>query len=205
MKKKIIYGVFAVLFLCSFYYASVNNYQYVINAMGGIRVGLGGTYSAGNLTVKSGSKIHKVDSITVDNMTTPTLFKLWSNNTQLIPDIPAAGYIDLNTVYGRLLPDTVHHAANYTLGASDVYKEQHCNKATSIVITVPVNFTDMPVGSTMNFYGEGAGIMVFKFGNGSNVIRVSDKDSTASSRKGQVIGLRKEAANKYFLYGTLTD
>jgi hypothetical protein len=108
-----------------------------------------------------------------------------------------------STLYVKLIPDTVQHTSNYTLQASDVYKDQHCLKATSILITVPQNFSDMPVGSTLNFFGEGAGIMVFK--KGANVVFISESDSIATARKGAVVGLKKIATNKYFLYGSLLD
>ena len=105
-----------------------------------------------------------------------------------------------STFYALHSPDTVQHTSNYTVGASDWPKDQHCLKATSIVITLPTNLTEWPVGGIMNFYGEGAGIMVFKGG-----IKISDSDSIATSRKGQVVSVKKLAASKYFLIGPLTD
>lgn len=108
-----------------------------------------------------------------------------------------------STLYSRLQPDTVQHTANYTVAASDWGKDQHCNKATSIVITLPNNLTAWPTGGVLNFYGHGAGIMVFK--KGTSVVFISDKDSIATSRKGQVVSVKKIAANKYFLVGPLTD
>jgi hypothetical protein len=103
----------------------------------------------------------------------------------------------------NLVPDTVQHTSSYTLQASDVSKEQMCLKTTSILITVPLNFTDMPIGSNLNFWGEGAGIMVFVKAGG--VTFISPLDSIASFGKGDVIGLKKIAANKYWLYGNLTN
>lgn len=110
--------------------------------------------------------------------------------------------IDNATVFTKLAPDTVQHTANYTVAASDWGKDQHCLKATSILITIPANLTDWPVGGVMNFYGEGAGIMVFKK---SSTVFISDKDSIATSRKGQAVTIKKIATNKYFLVGPLTD
>jgi hypothetical protein len=114
-----------------------------------------------------------------------------------------ANTIDGDLTYVLLQPDTVQHTASYTVAASDWPKDQHCLKATSIAITLPANLTDWPVGGVMNFYGEGAGIMVFK--KASGVTFISDTDSIATSRKGQAVSVKKLAASKYFLVGPLTD
>lgn len=120
--------------------------------------------------------------------------------TQLNAKPDTTGQVDGSTIYSMLAPDTVQHTSNYTVAASDWAKDQHCLKATSIVITLPINLTEWPVGGIMNFYGEGAGIMVFKGGT-----KISDSDSIATSRKGQVVSVKKLAASKYFLLGPLTD
>ena len=57
-------------------------------------------------TVVGGSKIIQQDSVITDNTTTPTLFKMYSGATQLIPDIPTAGQVNLNTII-TLQSDTI--------------------------------------------------------------------------------------------------
>jgi hypothetical protein len=103
----------------------------------------------------------------------------------------------------KLLPDTVNKAASFTVSITEVNKDVHCWKATSIIITIPQNLSDWTVGGYINFEGWGAGIMVFK--KGTNVVFISDKDSIASSRKGQIVTVKKLATNKYALFGQLTD
>jgi hypothetical protein len=119
------------------------------------------------------------------------------------PVIKSGQYIDSDDYYVLLSPDTVQHTADFIVAASDWGSEQHCLKTTSIAITIPPALTDWPIGGVMNFWGEGAGIMVFKKGVG--VAFISDTDSIATSRKGQVVTVKKIATNKYWLVGPLTD
>lgn len=168
---------------------SSNKSRYVYNFAGGITVG--GTYATNDFN-------EKIDSIRIIGGTAYIY-----NGADTIPVYtPVADQIDNATVFTKLAPDTVQHTANYTVAASDWGKDQHCLKATSILITIPANLTDWPVGGVMNFYGEGAGIMVFKK---SSTVFISDKDSIATSRKGQAVSIKKIATNKYFLVGPLTD
>ena len=122
----------------------------------------------------------------------------------IAPTIAAGQYIDADDQYVQLAPDTVQHTSNFTLASTDVDKDIYClETTTACVITIPLSFTDMPIGSTLNFYGEGSGIMVFKAAAGVNLH--SDTDSIASSRQHQVVGLKKRGNNYYILYGPLTD
>ena len=177
-----------------------NWYRYQMKLHGGVKVG-NTVVSTG--VSKTGSFLLPVDSITTDNVTTPTVYKIYNGDTQLAPDIPSGSQGNLSEYAVMLLPDTVQHTDHYTVAASDYPKEQMCLKAASIAITIPPDLTDWPVGGTMNFWGEGAGIMVFK--KGAGVTFISDTDSIATSRQGQVVSVRKIATNKYFLVGPLTD
>ena len=198
MKKLLI---FLIVVSLSGTLAAQNWYQFLTVFHGGIKVGNTVKKTGAN---KTGSLLLTIDSIRTDNTTTPTLYKVYRNNTQLIPDVPAGGYEDAATIFGKLLPDSVQHTANYTLALTDANKDNYCVKATSIVITIPANASvAVPIGTTFNFYGEGAGIMVFKAA--ANVHLHSDKDSIATSRIHQVVGLKKRGLNYWILYGNLID
>lgn len=111
--------------------------------------------------------------------------------------------VNANLIFLKLAPDTVTKTANFTVSATEVNKEVHNWKATSLVITIPQNLSDWPVGTYITFEGWGAGIMVFK--KAAGVTFVSEKDSIATARKGQHVTVKKLAANKYGLIGPLTD
>jgi hypothetical protein len=197
--KKII-GILIFVMMCGVISAQVskpNWYRYLLAANGGLKIGNTVEKSTDN---KVGSLLLLVDSVTTNNVTNPTVFKLWRNGVEITPSIPAGGQIDGATFYSKLQPDTVQHTSNYTVSASDWGKDQHLNKATSILVTLPTNLAEWPIGGVMNFYGMGAGIMVF---SGGTII--SDKDSIATSRKGQAVVVKKIAASKYILIGPLTD
>lgn len=79
--KKLIIILITILFTVTLY--SQNTLRYELQARGGIKVGMNGTYSGGTFTVNPNSKILDIDSITVDNMTTPTIYKFWKAGTQV--------------------------------------------------------------------------------------------------------------------------
>lgn len=188
--KRLITFLISVMLVCSLVGQSGNRSRYVYNFAGGITVG--GTYNTQDWN-------ERIDSIRVISEE----IYIFSGGDTLSYYMPVAGTIDNATIFSKLVPDTVQHTANYTVAASDWRKDQHCLKATSIIITIPQNLTDWPVGGVMNFYGEGAGIMVFK--KASGVTFISDSDSIATSRKGQAVSIKKIATNKYWLVGALTD
>lgn len=103
----------------------------------------------------------------------------------------------------KLLPDSVQHTANFTLAASDVGKDMYCTENGPQVITIPLNFSDMSISSTLNFYGSGTGPMIFKGASGVHIF--SRNDSIASGGAGDVIGMKKRGANNYWIYGNLQD
>lgn len=103
----------------------------------------------------------------------------------------------------KLLPDSVQHTTNFTLAASDVGKDIYCTENGPQVITIPLNFSDMTIGSTLNFYAVGTGPIIFRGAAGVHLF--SELDSLASSAAGQVFGLKKRGANNYWPYGPLTD
>lgn len=198
--KKILLLFFGILLTGVIAAQNQNWYRNLMKFHGGVKIGNTVVSTGAN---KPGSLLLTTDSVTTDNVAAPTLYKVYRGGTQLTPDIPASGGIDISTFFSKTSPDTVQHTANYTVTASDWTKDQHCNKATSIIITLPPSLTEWPIGGVMNFYGHGAGIMVFK--KGSGVVFISDKDSIATSRKGQAVTVKKLAASKYFLVGPLTD
>ena len=117
---------------------------------------------------------------------------------------PIAKRLNGSTVYVTQIPDTVQHTSNFTLALTDVNKDLYCIKATSIAVTVPTSASvAIPIGTTINFYGEGTGIMIFKAASGVHLH--SDKDSIASSRIHQVVSLKKRGNNYWILYGAITD
>lgn len=166
---------------------------------GGIATGLTSPFTLGGTSVTAtGLQLNYSNTLTSNIQTQINEKEARIDSTVAV----LADSISLKSVASMLAPDTVQHTANYTVAASDWGKDQHCLKATSILITIPANLTDWPVGGVMNFYGEGAGIMVFK---ASGVTFISDSDSIATSRKGQAVSVKKIATNKYWLIGTLTD
>jgi hypothetical protein len=118
-------------------------------------------------------------------------------------NMPTVGENSLTTIFAALRPDSVQHTANYTVATSDIYKDQMCLKATSIIITIPLNLSTWPIGAWMNFLGEGAGIMVFK--KASGVRLVTPLDSIASFGKGDMISIKKIGTNAYMGTGNLTN
>lgn len=106
------------------------------------------------------------------------------------------------TVFVKLVPDTAHYTNAFTLQASDANRWIGVNKATFVDITLPPDASvTIPVGTTINFVQEGAGIMVFKAGAG--VTLYSFKDSIASDGINSWVGVYKWATNKYRIYGNI--
>ena len=93
--KKTVLILIAIIFAASV--SAQHTFKNEVQAQGGIKIGLNGTYSGRTFTVNPNSKIKLTDSITVDNLLTPTRFKLYSGATQLIPDVPIAGQVNLST------------------------------------------------------------------------------------------------------------
>jgi hypothetical protein len=191
--KKVVIGLMVLILLTGFY-AGVNKLRYVQHMYGGISVGGGST----RYTANDPNEV--IDSIRVIGGQA----YIYSGGDTIPVYIPVANYDDIYDYVPKLIPDTVQKTSNFTLALTDANKDLMCVKATSIVITIPANGTvAIPIGTTLNFYGEGAGIMVFKAA--ANVHLHSDKDSIATSRQHQVVGLKKRGANYWVLYGSLTD
>jgi hypothetical protein len=105
----------------------------------------------------------------------------------------------------KLVPDTVQHDADFTLALTDLNKDVYCLKATpKMTITIPTTASvAIPIGSTFNFYCEGASLLHFHAASGVSLH--SDMDSVTTSRIHQVVGLKKRGNNYWILYGPLTD
>lgn len=201
MKKLIPFFIIVCLVSLALVAPTTNWWRYIMIAHGGLKIGRTVESSSTN---KAGSYVLKIDSVTTDNTTTPTLFKLYHAGVQLIPDIPVGSQIDGATVYTKLQPDSVQHTAAYTVGASDIFKDQMCIKATgSMAITIPANLTEWPVGTWMNFLQEGGAILVFK--KASGVRFAFPKDSIATAYKSGTVSIKKIGINAYYGVGSLTD
>jgi len=182
----ILIGVFLVNTLWS---QTSNTFKYEIKALGGVTIGP--TATAAKATITSA-------------ILSGTTVSLYNGTTQYSVGVAPADQEDASLIFGKLLPDSVQHTSNFTLALTDANKDLYCVKGTSIVITIPANASvAVPIGTTFNFYGEGAGIMVFKAA--ANVHLHSDKDSIATSRIHQVVGLKKRGLNYWILYGNLID
>ena len=199
MKKLLI---FLIVVSLSGTLAAQNWYQYAVYLHGGMKVGNTVKKTGAN---KTGSYLLQIDSITTDNVTTPTKFKLYDNNTQLIPDVPSGGYEDAALIFSKLLPDTtVVKTSNFTLALTDASKLIVGTKATSLIITIPANATAaIPIGTTINFVQGGAGILRFK--EAANVNLYSKKDSIATGGIWSWAALYKRGTNNWVLYGDIID
>ena len=168
---------------------------------GGAEVPTSGTVDTTFLSTRIDSMLNKADTVTILDPYATTL----EVRDEIADSLNAfrTNAEEGSTFYALHAPDTVQHTANYTVAASDWRKDQHLNKATSIVVTIPPDLTEWPVGGIMNFYSFGAGITVFK--GGAGVVLVSPLDSIATSIGKQDVSVKKIAANKYKLIGPLTD
>lgn len=153
----------------------------------------------------SGTHIKVVDSLTVNNTTTPTLFKVYSGATQLNPDVPSTHYIDNATVFVKLLQDTVSFTAETkTLALTDAGKIVYCSNADFQEITIPANGTvAFPVGTIITFINNGPGIV--RLTPAATVVRKSVLDSTTMNTVNQTYQIIKRATNKWYFIGDFKD
>ena len=166
-----------------------NSFKYVIKAKGGI-----------TNTLK-GLDADKIDSAKVSG----GAVKFYQGATQLIPDIPAAGYDDIyDYVARKYLTDTLLITdAGYTLVLADAGRYIRTYHATSVNIIVPPN-TDvaLPVGTVINFVSTLGSI---NFVTGSGVTFNSELDSLNVANKGGGATLVKRATDKWDLVGSLLN
>lgn len=188
MKKAFIFLI-VILITNAIIAQTSNSFKYVINAKGGI-----------NVSLKAASA-DKVDSVKVSSGS----FKMYQGATQLVPDIPAGSLIDNDTVYAkRDIVDTVHLTGSRAIPLT--YRGQWISvtKATEARIYIPADTAvNFPVGTVINFSMDGAGIVHFVKGTG--VVFQSVKDSVCINSQNGVVTIVKRAANKWRLFGTLTD
>jgi len=98
--KKAITFLIALLITCASQAQTENSFKYVIKAKGGI------------INAKQGLAADKIDSTKVSD----GAYKLYQGETQLTPDIPAGGYVNLNTIVPLLSDTTLYFAINIGLG-----------------------------------------------------------------------------------------
>jgi hypothetical protein len=200
--KRIILFLIGFLIVGALNAQSSNWYRYQFKLHGGLKVG--NTIESTGVT-KTGSLLLVTDSITTDNLTTPTLFKIYSGATQLIPDIPAAGSLQLFDYAVRKYADTLLVTdAAYTLVLADDGRIIRANRASQVTITVPP-YSDVafPVESVINFKMDAAGIVTFKAGSG--VVLDSKNDSLSINVTHGWATLIKRAEDKWDLFGDLQD
>lgn len=150
----------------------------------------------------SGTNIVVQDSTTTDPDGKLTFFIGGSSDTASL-HINAADQIDLNTIYVKLLPDTTNNTHRvYVPVLTDAGNNVFCDSLFT-AIELPIDATvAIPVGSTITFYGR-AGLMKFSVEGGGS-LRAA-QDSVTSDFAGSVVGAYKEAANKWWIYGQLTN
>jgi hypothetical protein len=188
--KKII-GILIFVMMCGVISAQTSNtFKYVIKANGGIT------------NTKKGLADDKIDSTKVSG----GYYITYQGADTLPPRLPASGGIDATTIYSKLQPDTVQHTSNYTVGASDWGKDQHLNKATSILVTLPPALTEWPIGGRMDFYSFGDGITVFHAGSGVTLISDTTSSILCATKRGkQDCSVKKIATSKYKITGPVND
>jgi hypothetical protein len=113
-------------------------------------------------------------------------------------------YVTLFDVAMKLYPDTaLVTAAVFRPNLTHLNTYIRVNRATQVIVYLPPDTTvNFPIGSTLNFKMDNAGIVTFK---GSTSVVESKKDSTTINFKGGWVTAIKRAANKWELVGDLTD
>lgn len=183
-------------------FQTINWFRYAFYFNGGIKVG--NVPSTG--TNKTGSKLILIDSITTDNTTTPTGYAVIGHaGDTLNPIFSNAGYVDLGTVFVKLLiTDTLHVTTGRNLLLTDAGKWISATNATESRIRIPADTTvNFPIGTVINVSMDGTGLVHFIKGTG--VIFQSEKDSVCINTQYGVATLVKRAVNKWRLFGSITD
>jgi hypothetical protein len=124
--------------------------------------------------------------------------------TQLNTKLATADTLTLTSLSVMLLPDTVQKTTAFTLALTDAGKDIYVVKGTVIPITIPTNTTAaIPIGTTINFFQGGAGLLVFK--KASGVVLRSLNDSIATDGIWSVASLKKRGVNNWWLYGAIQN
>jgi hypothetical protein len=198
--KRLIVFLIVICFAGALSAQTSNWWRYQIKAHGGLKVG--NTVVSTGVT-KTGSLLLPMDSVTTDNLTTPTVFKIWRDGVQIAPDIPAASQGNLFDYAARkFLTDTLHiTAAADTMEASWAGKMVNLTSANFQNITILPNI--MAVGSIVTFTKYGAGVV--KITCASGVTRVSVLDSTAMNTVNQTYQIEFIRLNKPHFIGDWRD
>jgi hypothetical protein len=121
--KKVISLIFGILIFANALDAQLVNWWKNPSYLQGVKIGITRPITVnGKITSdgvnKTGSFLLQIDSVTTDNITNPTLFKLWRNGVQQNPDVPAGSQIDLKTV----VPMNTDTIPQIVFGAGDGVK-----------------------------------------------------------------------------------
>ena len=184
----------ATVFLIAIFISGVlsaqteNSFKYVVKTKGGI------------INTLKGLAADKVDSIKVagGNVTH------YQGGDTLNPTVPYANRLALFDVAMKLYPDTaLVTAAVFRPNLTHLNTYIRVNRASQVIVYLPPDSTvNFPIGSTLNFKMDNAGIVTFK---GSNSRIEAKKDSATINFKGGWATAIKRAANKWDLLGDLTD
>lgn len=171
-------------------------------------VGFGQTYAGKGIRVGKSTTngfVRVIDSITVDNKTIPTLFKVYAGVTQLNPDIPTGSQVDGSIIFVKQLQDTISFTADTkTLALTDAGKIIYCSNANYQEITIPTNgAVAFPIGTVITFINTGPGII--RIEPAATVIRKSVLDSCTMNTVNQTYQIIKRAINKWYFIGDFRD
>jgi len=98
--KKVITFLIGILIVCTLSAQTENSFKYVLKTKGGI------------INTLKGLAADKVDSIKVSD----DAYKLYQGATQLSPDIPESGYVNLGTIVPMLSDTLLYFVPNIGLG-----------------------------------------------------------------------------------------
>jgi len=165
-----------------------NTFKYVLKAKGGI------------INTLKGEAADKIDSTKVSggNITH------YQGGDTLNPTIPYVNQLALFDVAMKKYPDSLLvTTTEFRPQLTHLNTYIRCNKATQVKVFLPPDSTvNFPIGSTLNFSMDNAGIVTFYE---SNSVIDAKKDSTTINFKGGWATAIKRAANKWDLLGDLTD
>lgn len=92
---------------------------------------------------------------------------------------------------------------SYTLVLSDAGKVVECNNASAIALTIPpVSSVAWPVGTVIEVWQQGAGVVTLTPGSG--VTLLSDGSKTKTAGQYATVGLRMRSADTWILSGDLS-
>jgi hypothetical protein len=117
----------------------------------------------------------------------------------------ASNSVDGSTIYApKYITDTVSLTTGKALKLTDDGKWISITASNKVNIRVPADTAyNLPIGTVINFSMDGAGMVCFTKGTG--VVFQSEKDSVCINTRYGVATLVKRAANKWRLFGSLTD